>query len=401
MSIRQSAALVVLVLVAFSAGTWFSSRKAADTGQQVLYYQDPMHPAYRSDKPGIAPDCGMALVPVYAGSTPAAAAGIRIDPEKQRLLGIRLATVEKGGGERLLRTPGRVAVDTSRLFVINAATEGYFTGVQRNIGDSVEKDELLGTLFVRELRAAALGHLATLDRIQPSADTPLDPTRSQSDRANLGLSLEILRNMSVSDTQIKAIERAREVPQHIELRAPGGGIVLVRNATLGQRFDRGDELFRIADLTNVWILADFFREDAGSIRSGAVARIRVGNPARTLTASVSNAVADFDPVSQTSKVRLIAGNPGLFLKPDMFVEVEISVPMPAGLTVPQDAVLDSGHATSVFIAAGDGSFVPRAVETGWRSGGRVQILKGLAAGDRIVVSGQFLLDSETRMQAHP
>lgn len=342
----------------------------------------------------------MALVPVYSDSKPASS-GIHIDPEKQRLLGIRLATVEKGGGTRLLRTPGRVAVDTARLYNVNASTEGYFTSVVRNVGDKVEKDELLGTHFVRELRAAALGHLATLDRIQPSASTPLDPTRSQTDRANLGLSLEILRNMGVSDTQIKAIERARDVPPHIELRSPGAGIILARNATLGQRFNRGDELFRIADLSSVWILADFFREDAASLPRGTSARIHFADPARTLTAKVSDTVPDFDPVTQTVKVRFTADNPGLTLKPDMFVEVELSIPMPAGLTVPQDAVLDSGHASSVFMAAPDGSFVSRAVETGWRSGGRVQITKGLAAGDKVVVSGQFLLDSETRMQAHP
>ncbi len=400
MTIRQSVALVVLLLAAFGAGTWYSSRNASLPGPQILYYQDPMHPAYRSDKPGTAPDCGMALVPVYSNSKPASA-GIHIDPEKQHLLGIRLTTVEKGGGTRLLRTPGRVAVDTALLFVINAATEGYFTSVVRNVGDKVAKDELLGTHFVRELRAAALGHLATLDRIQPSASTPLDPTRSQSDRTNLGLSLEILRNMGVSDTQIKAVERARDVPPSIELRAPGAGIVLARNASLGQRFNRGDELFRIADLSSVWILADFFREDAASLPRGTSARIYVGNPARSFTARVSDTVPDFDPVTQTAKVRLTADNPGLALKPDMFVEVELSLPMPTGLTVPQDAVLDFGHATSVFVAAPDGSFVSRAVETRWRSGGRVQITKGLAAGDKVVVSGQFLLDSETCMQAHP
>jgi Cu(I)/Ag(I) efflux system membrane fusion protein len=405
MSAPKIAAIVVLVVAAFAAGSWFSRRGSPSQppASQILYYQDPMHPAYKSDKPGIAPDCGMKLVPVYSESGPRTSGtngGIRIDEAKQHLLGIRVAAAEMGGGVRILRTPGRVSIDTGRLYVINAASEGWFTSVRLNVGDRVEKDQVLGSFFARELRAAALGHLAVMDRLQPAENT-VDPARMRSDRSNVGLSLEILHNLGVSDTQIRSIEKTREIPEAVELRAPASGVIVARNATPGQRFMREDELYRIADLSSVWVVAALFPEEGNSIPRGAVAHVKVGNSARPLNAKVSDSVPEFDSVSQTVKLRLDVANPGLALKPDMFVDVEISVPMPAGLTVPQEAVMDLGNKKSVFVASEDGSFAARAVETGWRSGGRVQVISGVQAGEKVVVAGQFLIDSETRMQARP
>jgi membrane fusion protein, copper/silver efflux system len=410
MSAPRIAAIAVLVVAAFAAGGWFSRREspARAVGSQILYYQDPMHPAYRSDKPGIAPDCGMKLVPVYAGSGAptfktgdgGTDVGIRIDEGKQHLMGIRVAAAEMGGGVRVLHAPGRVSIDTGKIYVVNAASEGWFTSARLNVGDRVEKDQLLGSYFARELRAAALGHLAVMDRAQPAENT-VDPERMRSDRSNVGLSLEILHNLGVSDAQIRSIEKTREVPADVDLRAPASGVIVARNASPGQRFMRGDDLYRIADLSSVWIIADLLPEDGNSIPRGSAAHVKVGNPARTLDAKVSESVPEFDAVSQTVKLRLEAENPGLALKPDMFVDVQISITMPAGLTVPKEAVMDLGNKKSVFVASEDGIFAARAIQTGWRSGGRVQVVSGLKPGDKVVVAGQFLIDSETRMQAHP
>jgi RND family efflux transporter MFP subunit len=204
----------------------------------------------------------------------------------------------------------------------------------------------------------------------------------------------------MSDLQIRALEQSRTIPDAVEMRSPQSGVVVARSTSVGQRFERGDELYRIADLQHVWILADLFPDDARLIPAGATALVHGGEANQTLHARVSNSVPEVDPVAQTVKLRLDAENPGLVLKPNMFVDIEVSVPMPRGLTVPTEAVLDSGNGKTVFVKTAQDTFEARAVETGWRSNGRVQVTKGLKAGENVAVSGQFLIDSETRL-AHP
>jgi Cu(I)/Ag(I) efflux system membrane fusion protein len=176
------------------------------------------------------------------------------------------------------------------------------------------------------------------------------------------------------------------------------GFVLKRNVSPGLRFDRGFEFYRIADLNRVWILADVYRDQLPFIRRGASARITTVEASRSLPATVSPSEPIFDEATLTLKVRLEASNLNLALKPGMFVDVEFPVNLPT-LVVPADAIVDSGLRKTVFVECGEGNFVPRVVETGWRIGGDVQVTKGLTAGERIVISGTFLVDSESRMKA--
>jgi YHS domain-containing protein/multidrug efflux pump subunit AcrA (membrane-fusion protein) len=159
--------------------------------------------------------------------------------------------------------------------------------------------------------------------------------------------------------------------------------------------ERGAEAFRVADLARVWVLADLFENESGLIRPGAAARVRYQG--RVYPASVGDA-RFFDSASRTLKVRLDLDNSGLLLRPDMFVDVEFDVREPEGVSVPVDAVLDSGRRKTVFVSTGPGAFEPREVVAGARYGGRVQIVKGLQAGEDVVTSGLFLLDSESRLQ---
>jgi len=177
------------------------------------------------------------------------------------------------------------------------------------------------------------------------------------------------------------------------------GFVLKRNVSPGLRFDRGFEFYRIADLNRVWILADVYRDQLPFIRRGASARISSTEVSRALTATVSASEPIFDEATLTLKVRLETANPNLALKPGMFVDVEFPVNLPPALVVPADAIVDSGLSKTVFVECGEGNFVPRVVETGWRIGGDVQVTKGITAGERIVISGTFLVDSESRMKA--
>ena len=364
-----------------------------------------MHPAYKSDKPGIAPDCGMQLVPVYAGSeasetgerqTPSAPGSVRVSEAKQRSIGIRTEEVTRAPREHTFRVLGRVALDETRIYRVAVAVEGW---VRRagpvTSGTIVHKDEVLATFYNRDFLTAQqtyLYALNTMDRFKDNeSEDQLKLTRAQMRAAS-----ENLEFLGMGELQLREIARTREIATEIQLRSPVTGLVAVRNAFPGLRFDRGSELFRIADLGHVWILADVFENDARLLRAVKAATVRYQD--RRFPVHLSGALPQFDPASRALKVRLETDNPDLILRPDMFVDVEFQASLPAAIAVPVDAVIDSGLHKTVYVETADGSFVPRQVETGWRLGDNVEIVSGLAPGERIVAAGNFLLDSESRMR---
>jgi RND family efflux transporter MFP subunit len=193
------------------------------------------------------------------------------------------------------------------------------------------------------------------------------------------------------------LAKTKKLTQDIVISSPASGFVVTRNVSPDQRFEKGAELFRIADLRRVWILLDTYENEARYFRPGQTVQVRYQG--KILPARVSSTLPQFDPTTRTLKVRLEADNPGYLLRPDMFVDVEFPVRMPPAITVPADAVLDSGLKKTVFIDRGNGFFEPRKVETGRYFEDRVEIVKGLMPGERIVISGNFLIDSESRMRA--
>jgi Cu(I)/Ag(I) efflux system membrane fusion protein len=215
----------------------------------------------------------------------------------------------------------------------------------------------------------------------------------------LQIAVDRLLTLGMSSVQIEEIGRTRRVPPNVKITAPADGFVLARNVSTGQKVERGNELYQIADLRRVWILADVFGREAEYVGPGTIAEISQPGRAPSFRARVSRDVLpQFDAASQSVKVRLEADNLGYLLRPDMFVDVDLLITLPPAIAIPVDAVLDSGLKKVVFVETGAGVFEPRQVETGWRFGGRVQIVKGLAEGDRVVVAGTFLLDSENRLR---
>jgi Cu(I)/Ag(I) efflux system membrane fusion protein len=410
----SAAALVLLVAGSFAAGSLWSPRRAArapagGAERKPVYYVDPMHPAYKSDKPGIAPDCGMELVPVYADGKPEAAGsaarrspgGVTVSPEKQQVIGMKVAAVERAPVSRTLRVPGRVAPDESRVYRVNSATDGWVKKILPfTTGSLVRSDELLATFFAPEFFSAAKAYLyglRSLDRFATSGRETQEQLEVTG--ANIDSYRNALRNLGMTEHQMDEIARTRRTPDTVEVRAPTAGFLLARNISPGQRFEKGTELYRIADLAFVWVLADLFENEASFVAPGLVARVSTAGGARTFTGRVSRDLPLFDSASRTLKVRLEVANPGYALRPDMFVDVELPVSLPSALTVPADAILDAGLRKTVFVDEGEGHFEPRTVETGWRLGDRVEIVKGLMEGERIVASGTFLVDSESRMKS--
>jgi multidrug efflux pump subunit AcrA (membrane-fusion protein) len=381
--------------------------------RKILYYVDPMHPAYKSDKPGIAPDCGMQLEPVYedsrqhSASDGTAARNIRpqasavnISAEKQHLIGVRVSTAEQASGTEKLHLFGRVAPDETRIYHVDVGIDGFVRDISTvTTGSQVDKDQWLASFSAPEARSPIQAYLVAVDVLERARKAGDGPAQIELATAGLHQSTERLLTLGMSSLQIEEIRRTRQVPPTIRITAPAHGFALARHVSAGQKFAKGDELYRIADLSRVWILADVFGSDAEYVRPGMIAQVSLPGRTASLRARVSSLVLpQFDPVSQSVKVRLEAENPGYLLRPDMFVDVDVAITLPPTIAVPVDAVLDSGLKKTVFVESATGVFEPREVETGWRLGGRVEIVRGLAAGERIVVSGRFLLDSETRMR---
>jgi Cu(I)/Ag(I) efflux system membrane fusion protein len=316
----------------------------------------------------------------------------------QHLVDVRVQTVEKIAAREALRLYGRVAADETRVYRVNAGIDGYIREISKvTTGSHVENGEWLATLGAPDARTTVQSYLVALDAMGQGALRPSDvpgPIDAAVEQA-----VDRLLTLGMSRAQIDDIKRTRVVPSAIRITAPAAGFVVARNLTGGEKIASGEPLFRIVDLRRVWILADLPGVDTEHVRPGMIAEISVPGRAARIRARVSGAVEpQFDASSQSARVRLEADNPDAVLRPEMFVDVRLEMTLAPAIAVPADAVLNAGLRKRVFVERADGAFEPRDVETGWRFGDRVEITKGLAAGEHVVISGSFLLDSESRMR---
>jgi membrane fusion protein, copper/silver efflux system len=431
MKLRSGIVITALfvAVVSFLAGSWATYQGFGNKAKQerrILHYVDPMNPALTSDKPGIAP-CGMPLEPVYAdqaGGGPVSLASmppgtIRITPEKQQLIGVRTVTVEKAPWSHTLRVLGRVTPDETCVYRINAAVNGWITEtLPVTTGSMVKKNGLLAKFYSLEYRTVFQNYFNLINiSKQGNPGVKAEGSTSKYSVAQLRQMREAAKNAGqsgdqsqinyyrnsilsygMSAYQLEEMERTRTIPEDIDIRSPIAGFILFRNVSPGLRFDRGAEFYRIADLSKVWILADIFENEAGLFKPGMRVKMELPYRKKTLFAQVSPVLPLFDAATRTLKVRLVADNPGYVMRPDMFVNVELPLNGPPAMIVPADAVLDSGLKKTVFVDRGNGYFEPRPVETGRTLGDRVEVVRGLMPGEKIVVAGNFLIDSEARMQ---
>jgi RND family efflux transporter MFP subunit len=446
--------LLVVIVAAFAGGYVYKAIKggsAASGGKgerKILYWVDPMHPAYKSDKPGIAPDCGMKLEPVYAdgggpsGGAPTAnrkvlyyrdpkdpnykarqpglnpqtgnelepvyaddlsampVGTVQITPEKQQLIGVKYGQVERSGGSRTIRAEAKIAFDETRIQHIHTKVEGWIDQVFVDYtGQLVQKGQPLMTVYSPDMLASQRELLLAAKGRDTMKNNPL-PTAFDQSESLLQAARRRLELWDLSESQINQVLKTGQPIKNVTLYSPIGGYVTDRKAFPQLKVMPDTDLYTIVDLSRVWIMADLFEYEAPNIHLGETASVTLQSvPGRKFTARINYIQPQVDPMTRTLKVRLDMDNPDLLLKPDMYATVEFHVNIPVQLTVPADAVLNAGERKTVFVDRGNGFFEPRQVTIGERNGDRIQILSGLRGGERVVTSGNFLIDSESQMKA--
>jgi Cu(I)/Ag(I) efflux system membrane fusion protein len=358
------------------------SPAAAPTGddqKRVLYYRNPMGLADTSPVPK-KDSMGMDYVPVYAGGDEDGKS-IKIAPGKLQQTGVRSEAVSNRTIVRHVRVPGTVQPDERRVSVVSVPADAFVSKVENvTTGDRVRKGQPLLQLYSPEIAAAA-------------AQAMLNPDYEGTRRR--------LRNLNVPDEVIEEIERTRKLPFAFAWPSPRDGVVLERNATEGMKMAAGSALFRIADLSMVWVLADVPEYDLANVALGQLATIRIRSlPGQSFDGRVSLIYPQVNKETRTTKVRIEIANPDGVLRPDMYADVEIAAGTGHSVVaVPDSAVIDSGTRQTVILDKGDGRFEPRQVTIGKQGGGFTEIRSGIAVGDKVVVAANFLIDAESNLKA--
>jgi RND family efflux transporter MFP subunit len=402
--------IVLVIAAAFVAGygygRWYGKpapmAAAGGSPRKILYWVDPMHPQYKSDKPGIAPDCGMKLEPVYADSAPAetlAPGTVEITPEKQQLIGVEYGTAEYESMRDTIHAAARVTLDETRIAKVQPKIEGWIDQVFVDFtGKSVHEGDPLLTIYSPEALATEQEYLLAIKAQRTVHDNPLHEIKESTDNM-VAAARKRLELWDIPSPQIDEIARSGETVKNLTLDSPMSGFVMERNAYPKQHVTPETVLYTVADLSTVWVIADVFEYEAANVRLNQPASLTLEYlPGRVFRGRVSYILPQVDPATRTLKVRLAFDNPGFALKPDMYGEVDLETGVMRKLVVPETAVLNSGDRQVVFLDRGNGRYEPRAVKIGAQTGGRIEILSGLQDGDRIVTSGNFLIDSESQLK---
>jgi len=374
-------------------------------GRKLLYYRSPMDPSVRSDKPA-QDSMGMDFIPVYEDEAQAKAstvpgrASLSLSPERLQVLGIRSEEIHHGPLARVMRTVGRVAVDERRLHHIHTKYDGYVEHLYVDFtGKFVKRGEPLLSIYSPDLVATQQEYLLAYNAQKQMAESGI-PSVAQGSLNLLEAARQRLLLWDIRSEDIERLERAGKVERTLDLHSDVAGYVVQKMAFHGMRVTPADTLFDIADLSHVWVLADVYESDLPLVRIGMEGELTVPYlPGKQWRGAVTYIDPTVEEKTRTVKVRIELRNEDQQLKPEMFADVHLRADLGTGLSVPESAVIDSGGRKLVFIDRGEGRFEPREVELGVRVGSNFQVLSGLADGERVVVSANFLLDSESSLRA--
>ena len=294
---------------------------------------------------------------------------------------------------------------TEWSFRINSGLDGFIRETYNDsVGMLVKKDQKLASYYSPDFLAIASGFLAASERVPGAVGNdgnrtmPFPGTLSKQGVSSMQGYTDRLRNLGMSDVQIKHMADSRQLPESIDVVAPANGFIFARNISPGQHFEHNAEFYRMADLSRVWVVAEIYERDAPYLRPGGLAQINLKDDARHLSARIADSLPQSEAGRGTVKLRLEVDNRKFMLKPEMVVDVELPIRLPPAVSVPLDALIDSGEHARVYVEHGEGIFESREVRTGWRFGDRVEILRGVLPGENVVVEAAFLVDSESRLK---
>jgi len=324
---------------------------------------------------------------------------VQISPERQQLIGVRFGTVAKRTLQKVIRTVGRIDYDEKRIGIVSPKIGGWIEELLVDFtGRFVRKGEPLLTIYSPELVSTQEEYLLALKAKQDWSKSPF-PEVTEGGNLLAESARRRLKLWDISDAQIKTLEESREPTKTLTLYSPFTGYVIEKMVNKGQFVDAGMALFKIADLSVVWLIADIYEYELSAIRLGQQAAIQMAYyPGETFTGKAIYIYPYLDPQTRTAKVRYEFPNPRGKLKPEMFTNLEITVRLGDKLAVPEDAVIDTGLRKVVVIDRGSGYFEPREVKLGVKAGDVFEVLDGLQAGERVVTSANFLIDSESKLK---
>ena len=391
-------ALAIMALVAGAAGgVWYERERRAQSmdagteGDDILYWVAPMDPNFRKDGPGKSP-MGMDLVPVYEGQKPSGdPEEVTLSPAEVNTIGVRSAVARIEEISRRIDTVGFVDYDEHATSHIHTRVDGWIERLEvRAVGDEVAEGDLLFDLYAPEITIAS----SELQRATRSGNA-----------ANISIARTKLMNFGVDARQIEEMAQAESPSQRIRFYAPQDGVVFALAAADGMFLNPQTRAMSLADTSSVWLIVDVFERDMGRLSSNMRAEARFDHlPGRVFAGEIDYIFPELDTETRTLRVRLRFDNEDGLLRPNMFANVSL-IPAEAqeALTVPSEAVIRTGRAERVILKQADDTFRPRLVTTGLRggfgAGGRTEIVQGLAPGDEVVASAQFLIDSESALNA--
>lgn len=414
--------LTLLVVLPLAAALVFAGCSGAG-GHGGEKWQCPMHPTYVSDKPGDCPICGMKLVPVKDDQTPKRALGgesgraeggesgraegevegrapIEVSAAALEAAGVRTATATLETIGREVRTVGTVVPAEPEVRHIHVRISGWVEKLYvDSTGQFVRRGQTVLTIYSPELLATQeeyLRALASAKRFAASAIPEVREGGAELARA----ARRRLELLDVPESFVERLERTGTTSRSVPIAAPISGYVTMKDVYEGQRIDPATDLFTVSDLSKVWVEADFYQSEAPDVRVGLTAVVSSPyDPTLSLKGRIAYVYPFLDRETRTLRARFEFPNPGLRLKPEMFVDVAAQLEPAAGIVVPDSAVVDTGARRLVFVDRGGGRFEPRRVTVAARADGKARIASGLAAGERVVVKANFLLDSESRLRA--
>jgi Cu(I)/Ag(I) efflux system membrane fusion protein len=375
--------------ISFEEGSAPKAAPTAPVDRKIKYYRNPMGLPDTSTTPK-KDSMGMDYIPVYEGDD-SDDGSVKLSPGKIQRTGVKSEPATKRVISTIIRAPGTIQLDERRVSVISMRSESFVLKVANvTTGSHVVKGQPLMEVYSPAVSSASAEYLATIT----SKTTSRDESYGRGSRQRL-------MNLDVPEAAIAAIEKSRNVPTSIEWSAPRDGIVLERNAVEGMRVQPGGVLFRIADHSVIWALIDVAERDLGAISIGQPATVKARSfPGREFSGKIEVIYPEINKETRTARIRVELPNPDLVLLHDMYVDAEIDTgtgePV---LSVPDSAVMDTGSRQAVFVDKGQGRFEPREVKLGHRGSGYVEVRQGIADGEPVVVSANFLVDAESNLKA--